>query len=1045
MHPGKVRAGSDEILAEINIRIMIKRILFLLLFPVVLFGQTVEKVVKTTSTAAGAVVWKPSDYDATKSYPLVVFCAGIASRGGGTTTSLDLLLKGEVPLNIQRACEKYKFILIAPQTNDNYDSEIDFARNYAMSKYRIDVEHMGLFGFSLGGGDIVRYSLQPANANKFSCIVPIAMTQQSGTWSNISNQKLATWFFHNLNDDNGGTLSKFTDSAVAQINRTNPLVKATKTIFNANSHGGTAEALNPDAPPIAPNGFGLTNPTLNTYEWFLTTSESNPIAPPGAVAPSGLVANGKITLSGDIAFLDGTPSFNYKSATWQTVSVPVGVNFWAVSACGWVTCSVKLPATGTYVFRLTVKDASGAATTTDVQVNYSNAPPVPPGPVPNPVKKVKYRIIVYDDGSIEVVPEGTTSTPPPTPTGKQLLAIKPAQVFDGSQARKTPELLFDGDTTTMAFGDYFNGYILDAAGGQYIWVVLDDYVNNASIDLFNGRWAYGGQVDFQLYYDITDTSRKSQVFSTTLPSLEWKTLDIPWNDSARLLKIRVADGGSINFAEVKVRASKLGPAPSFLPPSLPGPADEGRYFMGYNKLSIDTSTDEAGGSQRNINDLGFIHPDETSGKKIYINRFSNSIEATYLPAQRNGRKSHLAGAGPREGYKYPPHFTNDSKDMPHGADSTKPEAWQSVYNTYYGLAAKMGSNKNADVAGITYFNTPPGVGLGVTTEFEVGNEDDARWAGLLRFHNARVKLQKLRAGYLGIKAADPNMKVISGATTGIDTNYLKAMYFTRRLLKWSYDPFDIIAVNEYATNSGGQHLGNSDGVSPEEFKLYEKLTGLVKVRDRYFPGKPVYITEIGYDVHDGSNYDVPVIAGQTREQTKAYWGLRSFEIGAASGISRMYWYTAEQGLGGDFSTTGFTVPANVPKDSVLPKYLDPFRKQGGGWTTLPVDLYWYMTCRMLVLKDYKAKADTIKVGGTTGVWMLKYYHVSDSRKNIISIWLGTSNNTVLNNYAVSVGGPATLTTPTVGIKQGNKSVLNVSGGSVWITVTESPQYIEITT
>lgn len=424
------------------------KILLLLLCPLILLGQTATKIPKTTATTFGLVEWRPSDYDQNKNYPLIVFCAGIASRGGGTTTSLDLLVKGEVPLNIQRAVEKYKFILVAPQTNDNYDSEIDFARSYAMAKYRIDPEHMGLFGFSLGAGDIVRYSLQAANANKFACLVPIAMTSQSGAWSNISSQKLATWFFHNLNDDNGGTLSKFTDSAVAQINRTNPTVKAVKTIFNANGHGGTAEALNPDAPPIAANGFGLTNPTLNTFEWFLSTSESNPIAPTGAVAPAGLVASGKITLSGDIAFLDGTPSFNYKTATWQTVSVPPGVNFWAVSACGWVTCSVKLPAQGTYVFRLTVKDASGAATTTDVQVNYNNAPPIPP--TPTPVKKVKYRIIVYDDGSIEVVPEGTTSTP--IPTGRQLLAIRPDQVFDGSQARKTPQLLFDGDTTTMAGG-----------------------------------------------------------------------------------------------------------------------------------------------------------------------------------------------------------------------------------------------------------------------------------------------------------------------------------------------------------------------------------------------------------------------------------------------------------------------------------------------------------------------------------------------------------------------------------------------------------------
>lgn len=570
---------------------------FIFLLPFSTLGQTVEKVLKTSSSNFGLVVHKPTDYDATKAYPLIVWCAGIASRGGGTSTSLDLLIKGETPLNIQRAVDKYKFILISPQTADNYDAEIDFARNYGMSKFKIDPEHIGLFGFSLGAGDIVRYQLQAVNANKFACMVPIAMTSQNGTWSNISSQKLASWYFHNLKDDNQGTQSRFTDSAVVWTNRTNPAVPAVKTTFNATGHGGTAEALNPDAPPVAPNGFGLTNPTMNTYEWFLSTSESNPIPPPGAVAPAGLVANGKITVSGDIAFLDGTGSFNYTSASWLTISVPAGVNFWAVSACGWITCSVKLPALGTYVFRLTVKDASGSAATTDVQVNYGAAPPPP---TPTPVKKVKYRIIVYDDGSVEIVPEGTASapTPAPAPTGKQgLLAIRPEHVYDGSQARKTPELLFDGDTTTMAFGDYYNGYILEPTGGQVIWVVLDSFVNNARVELFNGRWAYGGRLDFQFYYDFKDTARKSPVYSTTLPSLEWKQLETPWSDSARLIKIRVADGGSINFSELKVFANKLGPAPAFRPAALPGPPDEGKYFMGYNKLSVDTTTDDAGYSR----------------------------------------------------------------------------------------------------------------------------------------------------------------------------------------------------------------------------------------------------------------------------------------------------------------------------------------------------------------------------------------------------------------------------------------------------------------
>ena len=59
------------------------------------------------------------------------------------------------------------------------------------------------------------------------------------------------------------------------------------------------------------------------------------------------------------------------------------------------------------------------------------------------------------------------------PAAKRI-SVKPAQVFDVTQARKKPENLFDGDTTTPGLQDYFNGFILSQTKGQVAWVVLDD-------------------------------------------------------------------------------------------------------------------------------------------------------------------------------------------------------------------------------------------------------------------------------------------------------------------------------------------------------------------------------------------------------------------------------------------------------------------------------------------------------------------------------------------------------------------------------------------
>jgi hypothetical protein len=633
--------------------------------------------------------------------------------------------------------------------------------------------------------------------------------------------------------------------------------------------------------------------------------------------------------------------------------------------------------------------------------------------------------------------------------------IKPAQVIDITQARKKPENLFDGDTTTPALPDFYNGFILNETKGQVAWIVLDSFINHPKIEIFNTRWASGGQVDFQFFYDWTDTGRHSPVYSTTLPSAQWKWVDSAgtraWRDSARLVKLRIADGGSNNFMEVRLYANKLGPARAIYPDAAPEPPDEGKYFMGYGKIFTDTMMDDAGYSQRVQSDMAYIDTARASnGKSIVLNKFNNIVTVNFIPARKGGRKAFPYLAGPRHAFKYPPHFNNDSKDMPIGADSTDIKSWQAVYNTYHGLSAKLGHNKKAIIDDYHFRNSDPGVGLGMIEEIEIGNEDDARWAGPLRFHSPLVKMLKLKQGYDGAKAADPNIKVISGALTGIDTSYLKAMYFTN-LLRFGTKkmPLDVIAINEYATNAGGQHGPTSDGVSPEQFKLYEKLKALISFRNRYYPGKPIYLTEFGYDVHNGSNYEVPDIPGQTREQTKAYWMIRSMEITAAARVSKYFQYTQRNIPGGDFSTTGFSYDTllKVPGKQ-LPEYLHqvmtPNVLQNGGWTSLPKDLYWYMTMRARVLENYKAWPTIVRRGDSSGIWIMKYAHRTDPNTSVYSVWLGSRKNASVKNYMLKTGviQSASIVRAAIGKKQGVRLPAEKSGDAVRIPVVdESVTYI----
>lgn len=686
----------------------------------------------------------------------------------------------------------------------------------------------------------------------------------------------------------------------------------------------------------------------------------------------------------------------------------------------------------------------------------TTTPPI----IVQPVRKLikSYRILIYDNGDIAVdtIPNSTGSIPQPSSNISQI-DIRTHQVIDITQARKRPENLFDGDTTTPALPDYFNGFILKETNGQVAWVVLDNFITTPRVQVFNGQYASGSQVDFQFYYDWTDTSRHSPVYSTTLPSKQWRGVDTSnsklYADSSRLIRIRIADGAANNFTEVKVYAQTLGPAASILPSPAPGPPDEGKYFMGYGKVFNDTLMDDAGYEIRLQNDMGYIDTSKkATGKNLVLTKYGNSIELTYKPAVRNGRKIFPYFAGPRDGFKYPPSFNNDSKDIPAGADSAAMSSWMTTYDTYYAVAAKLGRNKNASLTGYSILSAAAGSGFGLIEEIEVGNEDDARWAGPLRFHNPHIKLFKLKQAYAGVKAADPSIKVISGALTAIDSSYMKAMYFVNLLrFKTKAVPFDIQAINEYATDAGGQHSGTSSGITPEQFRLYEKWKAFLSFRDRYYPGMPVYHAEFGYDVHEGSNYDVPAVAGQTKEQTKAYWYMRGMEADALARVSKIFQYTQRNIPGGDFSTTGFSYDTLLTSSGKnLPEYLHPFLNkqvlENGGWTSLPRDLYWFMTCRTLVLENYRAWPELIMHGDSTGVWIAKYSHFSNSNQVVYSIWLGSNKNLLFTNYPVIIPGAitATIVTPEVGTKQGKHTSLNVSNGTFRTTVMEFPQYILVT-
>lgn len=345
------------------------------------------------------VVFKPSVIDATKKYPLLICLVGIGAKGDNITA-----LEADVPPNVKLAPDSDGFIVVAVQTPDTYDDEILFALDWAFKNQPVSPDS-GVYGygFSYGGGGLWNFIAANAEqAKMFDAVAPIATTWTTipaDGWKYIADAKLQIWAFHNLYDTNPGTPVGATNAYV-------DATKSTKTLFNVSGHGGWNEAANTVAPPYAPGGQGLTNPSATLWKWFKMNTRTTRVAPPGGTA--GLVANGTAILSGSVVTLDGRSSSGYKSAKWRTSAVPKEVNIWGANVDGGGTDVGKLDlkdyVSGAYSFELTVYSGTGytgTAATKTVAIDWvNNTQPVPATPVKYDIAQ---RNLIMSDGSGQYV------------------------------------------------------------------------------------------------------------------------------------------------------------------------------------------------------------------------------------------------------------------------------------------------------------------------------------------------------------------------------------------------------------------------------------------------------------------------------------------------------------------------------------------------------------------------------------------------------------------------------------------------------------------
>ena len=232
------------------------------------------------------------------------------------------------------------------------------------------------------------------------------------------------------------------------------------------------------------------------------------------------------------------------------------------------------------------------------------------------------------------------------------------------------------------------------------------------------------------------------------------------------------------------------------------------------------------------------------------------------------------------------------------------------------MAARYGQHKNIATALLTVNTAPRWTkdipneikkGLGTVHYIECCNEPDKWWKGINAFQTAEDFAACMSAFYdghkntlgagVGVKNADPNIRVVMGGLASHDPQYVKDMIEWCRQHRGYISPgkvnlcWDIINYHLYThDDGGGKNSHPTRGIAPEKSIAQETAAAFIKISHQYAGDMPVWVTEAGYDQNPGSPQKAIAIGNKTIEQTQADWILRTALLYKRTGIDKVFFY-----------------------------------------------------------------------------------------------------------------------------------------------------------
>lgn len=361
--------------------------------------------------------------------------------------------------------------------------------------------------------------------------------------------------------------------------------------------------------------------------------------------------------------------------------------------------------------------------------------------------------------------------------------------------------------------------------------------------------------------------------------------------------------------------------------------------------------------------------------------------------------------------------------------SDNPAHFKSSAKFYFNLAARYGSNLNVSNSLVKIrSNQNMKKGLSYLKTVELMNEPDAWWhlykpaidvdhdgqsdTGLLFYWHPYEYAAYLSAGYdgdegrlgggHGVKTADANMQVSHAGLAFAQMDYpLLVQMWSEQKRSDKKAPFDILNFHYYSNSNGFQGGSNQVGVTPEEDHMYEKMKKLVDLRNRFFPRKPLWITEFGYDAgREGMNVSpqgVPVIPGFSREETQGTWLIRSYLALAAAGVDQACQYmlrdTIPEGPNGDPYASGLYATSGVIGN--YPEYT-------------PKAAYYYIGAFVNAVKGTKFHSivDGVDYQNlNSDIAIYKFFGNKQGNKTVYAVWIpgALGSNNIKSNVIIPTG------------------------------------------